>query len=622
MGMAVRQAASERSVPIAGAGPGARPLAARRAQEAAGVLLLLVVAACVRIPTLDQPLLETHAFRQTQTAYTALLYHEQGVDLLHPKLPVLGAPFEVPFEFPLFQALAAAPMSWGLAPDVAMRATALACFLLSALLLWGLVRHAGGRAAALAALAAYLFSPFSLLWSRSSLIEYLAVAGAMGWVWAGLLWRDRRRAVYAAAALVAGLVAMLVKPTTAAFWALSLLAYTAAGDGEGWRSWVRARAEPVLAGILVVPFLAAMAWTGHADAIKEANPATAWLTSAQLSTWNFGTLDQRLMWENWSRILRRITGELTGYPALLLPLAALVGARTRQARFWVAVVAVPALTVLCFWNLYVIHDYYLAAISPAPAVVAGLAFARGWGAVASDRARRLLAGLLGTWVGAVVILNPGYSRIAYQQADIREALPEAEEVVRLTRPTDLVLFEGYDWAPVLPYYSRRGGHMISTAVDRRTTPAGLAAEGYRLLITSRLASDLAADTIRAGRWTGVLGQWVYVAGDSFAELRGAPIAATDALDHAGPLLLEQPVTIPCGRGGAVLPRADGITVLRLAAGTAPEAKLSVAEGYGDVPVRGAVVLAPTLGAGPLRVDCRDAVTVTVVAVEAHPAGSL
>ena len=35
-------------------------------------------------------------FRQTQTAYTARIYHEQGIDLLHPKLPVLGEPFEVP----------------------------------------------------------------------------------------------------------------------------------------------------------------------------------------------------------------------------------------------------------------------------------------------------------------------------------------------------------------------------------------------------------------------------------------------------------------------------------------------------------------------------------------------
>lgn len=105
-------------------------------------------------------------------------------------------------------------------------------------------------------------------------------------------------------------------------------------------------------------------------------------------------------------------------------------------------------------------------------------------------------------------------------------------------------------------------------------------------------------------------------------MRGAPVAATDDLVGTGPLLLERPVTIACGQGGVPLPRAPGITVLRLAAGTSRAAKLSVAEGYGDVPVRGAVVLAPELGMGPLLVGCRDAEAVTVVAVEAHPPGSL
>jgi hypothetical protein len=63
-----------------------------------------------------------------------------------------------------------------------MRTTGLACFLPSALLLWGLVRHVSGRVAAMATLAFFLISPFSLLWARASLIEYLAVAGSLGWL--------------------------------------------------------------------------------------------------------------------------------------------------------------------------------------------------------------------------------------------------------------------------------------------------------------------------------------------------------------------------------------------------------------------------------------------------------
>ena len=82
--------------------------------EAALVAAILATYLALVAPTLGRPLLESHAFRQTQTAYTARIYHEQGIDLLHPRLPVLGEPFEVPFEFPLFQAAASIAMDLGM----------------------------------------------------------------------------------------------------------------------------------------------------------------------------------------------------------------------------------------------------------------------------------------------------------------------------------------------------------------------------------------------------------------------------------------------------------------------------------------------------------------------------
>ena len=176
-------------------------------------------------PTLSAPLLEAHPFRQTQTAWTAREFHEGGFDLLHPKLPVFGEPFEAPFEFPLYQALAALPMELGLAEDTALRLTSLVCFVLTALLIWGLVRYVAGPVSGVAALVAFVFTPLALLWSRTSMIEYLATAGAVGFAFALVLWRDRRRPVFVALALAAGLVGMLVKPTTAVFWILPALLY-------------------------------------------------------------------------------------------------------------------------------------------------------------------------------------------------------------------------------------------------------------------------------------------------------------------------------------------------------------------------------------------------------------
>lgn len=575
-------------------------------REPLAVLALFLLTIAVRLPTLDQPLVEHHAFRQTQTAYTAVLFHEDGVDLLHPKLPLLGAPFEVPFEFPLFQAAAAAVMSWGVSPDVAMRVTGLAFFLLSALLLWGLVRHVGGRVAALATLALYLFSPFALQWSRAALIEYMAVAGAVGWLWAGLLWRERRRLLYAAAAVAAGTIAMLVKPTTAAFWILPLLAVAGPGEGRGWRAWLAARRDLALAVIVAVPFVVAVLWTRHADAVKAASTATAWLTSDQLATWTFGTIDQRLAAANWSVIGDRVTTQLTGFPAWLLPLLALVGLRTRTARLWAGLSATAFLTVITFWNLYVVHDYYLAAISPIPAALAGYGVARLWSAARQPARKRLLAAALATWIVTVMALNPALTALPYRTVD-----PGAADVAQLTLPSDLVVFEGYEWEPVLPYYARRAGFMLRASTGPDVTAASLAAAGYRVLVTALLTSPVAADTVRAGRWTGVLGRRVYITGETWDDLRHAPVAATDDPLAVGEATGREPVTLTCGADPLTVARPPGPTVIRLDPATDRRAKLSVTPGLGAVPVRDSIVVAPDL---PLVLSCRDAASVTLTSI--------
>jgi hypothetical protein len=62
--------------------------------EVLAVVAVLAALVVYVAPTLDAPLLEKHSFRQTQTAWTARVFHEDGIDLLHPKLPVFGEPFE------------------------------------------------------------------------------------------------------------------------------------------------------------------------------------------------------------------------------------------------------------------------------------------------------------------------------------------------------------------------------------------------------------------------------------------------------------------------------------------------------------------------------------------------
>jgi hypothetical protein len=175
------------------------------------------------LPSLGQSLVETHAHRQTQTAYTAVLYAERGIDLLRPPLPVLGPPGIIPQEFPLFQAVGALVIRSGLPADMSMRIVGLASFLASAVLVYLLAGRLMGTTGSLVAFGAFLFNAHAWLYGRTSLIEYLATAGGLGFLYFAIRWMDEGRTVHWMAATVTGVLGVLVKITSGGFLLLPAL---------------------------------------------------------------------------------------------------------------------------------------------------------------------------------------------------------------------------------------------------------------------------------------------------------------------------------------------------------------------------------------------------------------
>jgi Dolichyl-phosphate-mannose-protein mannosyltransferase len=334
--------------------------------------VLLLAAFVIHLPTLGAPLLDRHPFRQTQTAFTARIFHEEGIDLLHPKLPVFGPPWEVPFEFPLFQAAAAGVMDVGVPEDTALRLTGLASFILAGGLLWLLVRRQAGWLGATVGLGVFLFSPLGISWGRAALIEYLALAASLAFALTGMRWREGRSGLWFAAALALGCVATLVKITTAVFWVapFALLAVARDDDPQTRRSWTGAWL------LSITPVLVGLAWTRYADGIKAASDATAWLTSSRLVDWSFGSIPQRQDLGAWTSIWTNVALLAGGiallfliYPAIRFALA------RRQIRFWTWIASTVAGPILVFFNLYVVHDYYSIAVSGSIAALVGLGVA-------------------------------------------------------------------------------------------------------------------------------------------------------------------------------------------------------------------------------------------------------
>lgn len=424
---------------------------------------ILLVSLLPRLPNLGAPPLERHGFRQTQTAITVQAFLDGGLDLFGYEMPVFGPPWKVPFEFPTFQATAYALARTGVPLDLACRVTALVWFYLSAILLLALARRFAGETTAITTLVFYVFSPFGILWSRACLIDFASVVFALGYVLAVASWAARPRLAALAAAVAAGALASLTKITTVAAVvpALALVAFAALRRAWPGGAAARRSALASLAAMAAVPLAVGVAWVRWTDVLKEASPATQWLTSARQTRWTLGTLAQRLTFDDWAEIFVRMNWIIPGlfWIAVAFGIVALWRTKGHARLALVAAFGGVFLPILVFFNLYAVHDYYLIAVMP------GLALAAGAGMAEILTLRIPRRG----WVFGVVFVvalataeKPfiKYAGLSYEDTRRQPVVGLARLVEDVTPREGWVVVQGDDWSPRIPYLAHRRAFMV------------------------------------------------------------------------------------------------------------------------------------------------------------------
>ena len=426
--------------------------------------------ATIQLLTLRPNLIDLFGFRQTQTAFTIREYMAGNWSIDTP-MPSLGPPWTNPYEFPLFQGIAAILGNVsGLPADTAGRVTGLIFFLASGLLMAILVRRWFGVKASLIALIFFQGMPFALQWASSSLIEFAATAFVLGAIVAVDSHSKNRSRLLLLLATVLLTLGFTVKITTAVAWALVFLV---AATGSTWRKIPTLRGVVTGVGPLAIALGAGLTWTRYADSVKEQNPIGFYLTSDALSAWNFGDLLQRTNLGQWEIILHR----LPSLGASLLFFAVLLGIALWKMKLdprVIALASVPIVAVLTFFNLYAVHSYYLIAVYPAYIAILGIGVA----AISGLVSQRIASIFIAAVVGLLLVLLAWISsegRYLASLIGVEGNFPEISRVIAESTPADAgVIVIGCDWDPTPLFYAERRGMTIPSWYQERVgAPNGI-----------------------------------------------------------------------------------------------------------------------------------------------------
>lgn len=390
-----------------------------------------------------------------------------GFTLFNLETPVLGSPFRIPFEMPLFQNFSAAICDFlRLEIVFGTRAVSLICFCVATYLYSKLIKRKLGFVYAVVFLLLSTLSPYAILWSGIGLIENFTNLLLALYVWFLVLYLDQKRLIFLVFSFLFLSLTSLSKITTSfplgiSLYIIILYQNQIMHQSKGFWFWMKRISRDY--NLFLVTFLSVIpgyVWSIYADDVKSASVATDWLTSSNLQSWNFGTLDQRVMLFSWQAIVGRFY-LLIGVTIFLIPFLLKV---KRFAPGILALIFAGILPVLVYFNLYVVHDYYFLAIHSTMCLASSVFSVELVKYYSKLYDVRKVFALLPSFVLVIIfstwIWTPGHDYKGYLFNKQIKSLSYVETVANNTSKDDLVIVFGCDWNPAPLFLMNRKGFAV------------------------------------------------------------------------------------------------------------------------------------------------------------------
>ena len=313
-------------------------------------------------------------WRPAQTLLTTYWFKLEGISLFSYQTPLFGPPWQVPFEFPLYQAVSTIMANLSsINIQTASHITSLVIFYTSAIFLFLICNeYFPDIFIACAIFAVYIWFPFTFFYSNEILIDFMALTFALGFIYLAIKWFKKPTNIsLGILAILFVSLGSLVKITTTPIIVIPfLLVFIRSLKDQGFTykeslSFVNTHKTFLTFVILmaIIPLSLTFLWTNHADSIKLSNPFTVFLTSKNLKDWNYGTISQKLNLKYWWVFILNIKKYFFVGDSIFLVLISLgltIKASNKVREIIISSLFGSMLTIFIFFNLYNQIQYYIA----------------------------------------------------------------------------------------------------------------------------------------------------------------------------------------------------------------------------------------------------------------------
>jgi len=406
-------------------------------------------------------ILDIHGFRQTQTALTAFYVIQDGFKLAY-ETPVLGTPWTIPFEFPLYQWIVAImKMNSSMSLDLSGRVVSLLFFYLCLIPTYKISRkYITDKYAPLLILSFILIHPIYIFWSRTFMIESTALFFSLCYLWQALDYLENKKKIHFVLATLLGVTAALVKITTLVPFVmfLGIIILMQWIKEKGYTFNIKNNIKYVFYAVFffLLPVITIKYWVDFSDALKQLNQYAYDCTSAtKLADWNYGTMDQKLSLETWKGIL--VNSSLYNAKFYLFIIALIILTYYLKLKYWKHTLACLALyfsAPLIFTNLHFIHNYYTYSNSVFLCVAFGFIAL----SLIEQQSKQVLTFVgIGFSIVVSVYIFKSYLKDYYtpQKTNTDYIVKLSEQVKNLTKKDEVILVYGNDWGSEYAYYTER-----------------------------------------------------------------------------------------------------------------------------------------------------------------------